>query len=1460
MYKNVLVPCQEIAEFSSMKKNTMKNTALRLICLVAIMLCLSELLYAQLERANVQIILDEQELISVRAADLDGDGDEDLIGTRNAWDGHLAYYENTDGQGALAWPVVFGDSIWGYSSGRPTQLELGDMDNDGDVDVIDALGIRTPYPYWENDGQGNFSRAGSPIPSSEWISNYDAFRVADMDGDGWLDVLYYNSSNRRLYINWNPGNGQPFVFEEVAFLNFYGISDFTDIEITDYDQDGDLDVLIFSTYQYEPVEQQTHKHLLMEVILGEGGAFSHSTSDDITFQDYEGSAEFKIDASLADLNNDGFPDLIFNYLPFAHPFDDGLSIWLRNGNGSFSSLEEFQDYQGHLIHDVNEDGHPDIIVIKRHQIPGLDEYSYEWLENDGNANFTVNFIDDQFCGLNLQLADLNTDGTADLLSFNQIGYYNSVLIEDNSQLFLRNGQSSPTAFSPPQPLTESFVSIKDITLQDMNQDGASDLLIAAGNGIRWIENVNAGASFSIPSTLWEAPGTVVSFDFTHLNSDGHIDGVGIVSGPAVHPYKPVAWLGAPGISTGSTIEFPDISVVRTNCLAFGPLNADADADLIVVNPDGALQVLWNELNSSGTFTEETLFTDLPLDISHLRQILIADIDLNGGGDIILSGTDGVFYALHLDNNGTFDEWTLLPGLETANQIYAGDYDADGLMDIRARLSEPFDHSLAMTTFDTSTQSFTANRILGPISRYYAPQELQINDDAIPDLIDVGGFALNIGNSGFLTAPYLPPPFYNRLSTILAYNAIRGDLNNDGTDELITGFQGIAAYNTNFLSGSSVEGLVLWDTTAACVFDSIHPPLPNGQLTLHSGINQQHSSITPNGHYGFYLPDAPQHILTAVPMSDYWEICPADTILDNDGPHVVHFAASATADCPLMELDLALSSIPQCFSSTVSMAYRNVGTIPAAPVTVTLDFDERMTPIQSTPPWASITDTSLVFEFTAVAAGEEGQIIIEMEPDCQNLILGEVLCYEASITPDTLCDPMLANWDGASLQASYYCAGDSIGFRINNTGNGAMALPEPYQLNIVNDDIVLIEAGDVQLGAGQADTLFALAGTESFLLEIEQPDGHPNPEPISLLTEGCLAPIDTSLLNDFPGSNGDGFVVERCGAVVGPYDPNIKVAIPEGYGAEHFIAADQRIQYTIHFQNVGTDKARTVTIRDALSDQLDLTTFQSGPASHAHEWIILPDRTLSITFPDINLPDSTSNEAESHGFFSYSVEPILGILPYTSIENEAAIYFDFNPPIITNRTIHHIEKPKVVQAIYLTLCPGETYLNTTIEQDTILQELYEFPEKDSIIWHHVNALTIEDTTEIVVTLDEPGIWQGIEIQQDTLISETLTSVQGCDSIVSYLLTIISQLDNPTWAQQITLSPNPAGQVSVLSGGGQPLPSGLVRIYQSSGALWATHYIPSGSQALKLDTGAWPAGVYLVQLLATEERAYWRLIVQ
>jgi uncharacterized repeat protein (TIGR01451 family) len=143
-----------------------------------------------------------------------------------------------------------------------------------------------------------------------------------------------------------------------------------------------------------------------------------------------------------------------------------------------------------------------------------------------------------------------------------------------------------------------------------------------------------------------------------------------------------------------------------------------------------------------------------------------------------------------------------------------------------------------------------------------------------------------------------------------------------------------------------------------------------------------------------------------------------------------------------------------------------------------------------------------------------------------------------------------------------------------------------------------------------------------------------------------------------------------GVVVGSYDPNEKNArTSSGWSDELFyINEDEWIDYTIHFQNTGTDTAFTVVVTDTISTTLDLATFQQGVASHAFNVDFKPGRVVKWTFPNILLPDSNVNEPLSHGLVSFRIRPRLPLLPGTVLENIANIYFDLNPPVITEPSV------------------------------------------------------------------------------------------------------------------------------------------------------------------------------------------------
>ncbi|MBP6643249.1 MAG: T9SS type A sorting domain-containing protein, partial [Flavobacteriales bacterium] len=142
------------------------------------------------------------------------------------------------------------------------------------------------------------------------------------------------------------------------------------------------------------------------------------------------------------------------------------------------------------------------------------------------------------------------------------------------------------------------------------------------------------------------------------------------------------------------------------------------------------------------------------------------------------------------------------------------------------------------------------------------------------------------------------------------------------------------------------------------------------------------------------------------------------------------------------------------------------------------------------------------------------------------------------------------------------------------------------------------------------------------------------------------------------------------AVVGAYDPNDKQAEPATMSPAE-VMTGERITYTIRFQNTGNYPAERVLITDTLESGLQWNSLRPIAASHAHHWY-LHNGVLHVLFENINLPDSTSDEPGSHGFFRFSMTPQPTLPAGELVHNSANIYFDFNEPVITNDAVFTVD--------------------------------------------------------------------------------------------------------------------------------------------------------------------------------------------
>lgn len=136
-------------------------------------------------------------------------------------------------------------------------------------------------------------------------------------------------------------------------------------------------------------------------------------------------------------------------------------------------------------------------------------------------------------------------------------------------------------------------------------------------------------------------------------------------------------------------------------------------------------------------------------------------------------------------------------------------------------------------------------------------------------------------------------------------------------------------------------------------------------------------------------------------------------------------------------------------------------------------------------------------------------------------------------------------------------------------------------------------------------------------------------------------------------------------VTSSFDPN-DIAVNFTQLTAQQIAAGQPLDYTIRFQNMGTDTAFTAVLEDTLlTSHLLAGSVQLIAQSHNCQWTLGGRGVLTVRFPNVKLPPRATNVIASQGFVRFRVRPQPTLTPGAIIPNTARILFDYNAPVRTN---------------------------------------------------------------------------------------------------------------------------------------------------------------------------------------------------
>ncbi len=582
--------------------------------------------------------------VSAHAADIDNDGDMDVLVTTR--DGNqVLLYENN---GAADVPGFSRRVLDGDLSGAVSVM-TGDIDGDGRLDII-ATGENTnQIVLYRNNGarpagfERRFIRNGPVLdPTMDFAKTV---AVGDLDGDGDLDIAF-GSENENL-VGWyeNQGRGASFVEQVLTTASDH----VKQVNVVDIDRDGDLDILSASS--------DDNTVLLFE----NNGAKPPSFTRKVVTNSAMGARS----VHGADFDRDGDIDVVV-----ASRQDNRIVLHLNNSIHRSALLEgervvnTFSQTRSVASADIDGDGRPDILSTANNIVA--------WHRNLGGSppNFETVVIDSSFEGGRWVTAgDIDGDGDIDIAAADR--NTNRIVLYENQ---LR--QSGLPGFTS-RLVTSAAIRVRDVHMADIDGDGDLDLHSATDgdNVIAWYENVD-GAGFN-----WFRHTVSIRVDYPRSSYAADLDGDGrmdLMSASARDNHVTIFRQTSPKNFTHETIY---ANANGAQFIHSADIDKDGDMDIIVSSErDNTVSWFANRMNAGLGF-QRYVVSDTAYGV---HAAIAADMDGDGDLDIVaaVEYSDQIVWYENL--GGVIPTWTehlISPFAQTAHGVFVADLDNDGDLDV-----------------------------------------------------------------------------------------------------------------------------------------------------------------------------------------------------------------------------------------------------------------------------------------------------------------------------------------------------------------------------------------------------------------------------------------------------------------------------------------------------------------------------------------------------------------------------------------------------------------------------------------------------------------------------------------------------------------------------------------------------------------------------------------------------------
>lgn len=1047
---------------------------------------------------------------------------------------------------------------------------IADVDGDGLVDII-TLSISDKKIFWYKNLGGSEFSTSKPVGSflAGTVNSY-SIDVADFDNDGDIDIV----SNGDV-IRWYKNNGSGMFTTEASFDCVNCGSNGYDITHGDLDNDGDEDVVAIFGRHHAWFKNDGNGNFGSSIILSDSSRLPRSVN-------------------VADMDGDGDLDVVGN-----STFDNDVS-WYRNlGNGSFSDkiilIDPFSMRTTKLA-DIDSDGDNDIICATS------TDGEVGWLENDGVGNFS-NF----------------------------------------KTLFTFSSSSS------------SIINVMNFEVVDLNQDGRLDILLALPTKLVWYEQ-GLGLNFGAEKYLSPSYNSNVIIG-ADLDGDNKKDIVGVYNG--------LYWLKNKGnqLFTEPIIKTPNVSdpyYVFTgdfnNSGATDILSASQfDSDLSWIRNDGN-----NEFNTQYQYnlpgSKSTSF------ISNHRPLAIADLNNDGMDDILTfkrwwySDNVGDFTSElnQLVNNGnnTFSKQTILTlPVDGLIGLKLDNVDDFGLQDMVIGIGEKeymdTPDKLAWISGQQSHDYFEIDELYN-ISSFVTGQ---LGNDQFADII-VEGQKSEFGPIELLLYSNLDGFPISTPTVILDFpsNSFEiEDVDGDGlNDILFSTYQGIKwLKNLGFyrFSGEKNFPIAISTPSETRMYDLDGDGLKELISFANFGKSIVFCINIGNGIYSHPFEIANSSL--GFSKFDFKD-------MNSDGLDDI-IVSSSNADKIVWFENL--------------LNYRDL-------VSVIVFYDENQNGIKDTEEIEM--ENQFVFLDSVRIPSSTRQLGYLMESGIiYTLAWEEDTSWVLTTNPSTF-EIQIDLSQNRTYEFGISPIKEVTNFEINlSSGIAVCNRKVPFQIYFANEGTTIENGFLILENISGADLTNFSVSPDSIVgdilywnfqnvfpgqsILINTSLGVPFLPGDSLVFRASLFLVDTM------GSLTDTFRSVYNAPIFCAFDPNDKLVQPQGVGEKNFTLSSASLTYTVRFQNTGNFPAADVVIKDTLDEKLDISTFRILNRSHGVRTSINEDGVVSFYFPDIQLPDSTTDFLGSQGFVTYSISPIANLEDSSIIENNAFIFFDSNPEIETNTT-------------------------------------------------------------------------------------------------------------------------------------------------------------------------------------------------